>query len=58
MDCLDSEMSFVNRDLFLLSETDDNVAGDSVQQAARKGRGAEPTCSDEKEIADSAFCQM
>ena len=58
MDRLDPEMSFVNRDLRLSSEAEDNVARDTVQQAACKCRGAEPACSDEKEIADGAFRQM
>jgi len=58
MDRLDPEMSFVNRDLCFSSEADHNVACDTVQQAACKRRGAEPACSDEEEIADSAFRQM
>ena len=58
MDRLDPEMSFVNRDLCFSSEADHNVACDTVQQAACKRWGAEPACSDEEEIADSAFRQM
>ena len=58
MNRLDPEMSFVNRDLRFSSEADHNVARDPVQQAAGKCRGAEPACSDEKEIADGAFRQM
>lgn len=58
MDHLDPKMSFVNRDLRFSSEAEHYVACDTVQQAACNCRGAEPTCSDEKEITDGAFRQM
>ena len=55
---LNSEMSFVNRDLCFSREVEHDVARDAVQQAAGKCRGAKPASSDEKEIADGAFRQM
>jgi len=58
MDRLDPEMCFLNRNLRFSSEAEQHVARDTVQQAACKCRGTEPVCSDEKEIADGAFCQM
>lgn len=58
MDRLDPKKSFVNGDLSFSCEAEHEVARDPVQQAAYKCRGAEPASSEEKEIADGAFCQM
>jgi hypothetical protein len=58
IDFFDPKGSFIHGDLQFLREAKHNVAGDPVQQAARKCWSAERACSDEKEIADGAFRQV
>ena len=58
IDFFDPKGSFIHGYLQFLREAEHNVAGDPVQQAARKCWSAKRTCSDEKKIADGAFRQV
>ena len=58
IDRLDPIISFLNGDLCFASKAEHNVASDPVQQAACKCRGTEAASSEEKQVADGAFCQM
>ena len=52
---LDPKPSFVDRDVFLLGQGENDPSGDAIQNAASKSWGAEAAGLYEKHIADGAF---